>query len=221
MQVFLDADLAYLAMPKTGSTSLHYAMRRRANISFHRAPEQTHMHAEHFEHYIRPYLEGIGKHGVETVCQIREPISWLQSWWRYRSAPGHADSALSTADLSFEDFAGEYLDGVERPYLDISRPIGFLANRKREVLVHTIYRYEDMDLFLELLSRRLGETIKPPRKNASPKRDAPISPAMRSRLEDYFRPELDIWESGTVRDNRSVVQRLGNKAVKMVPNPFR
>jgi len=221
MQVFLDADLAYLAMTKTGSTSIQFALRLHAQINYHRNPAQTHMHAEYFEHFIRPYLEAVGKGGVETVCQIREPISWLESWWRYRSDQDLRGTPKSTADLAFEDFAGEYLDGADRAYLDISRPLGLLADQNGKVLVHTIFRYEDMDLFRRFLSKRLGTQIKFPQKNISPKRAAKLSPAMRSRLQDYFAPEMDIWESGTVRDDRSVVQRLGDKAVKVIANPLR
>ena len=221
MQVLLDANLAYLAMPKTGSTSIQTALRPHAQISYHRNPQQKHMHAEYFEHFIRPYLVAIGKADVETVCQIREPISWLSSWWRYRSDDALADTPQSTARLTFEDFAAEYLDSADRPYLDISRPLGLIADQNGKILVQKIFRYEAMGQFVDYLSSRLDQRIDLSHKNVSPKRNATLSRNMRSRLEAYFAPEMDIWENGTVADTRSVVRRLGDKAIKMVPNPLR
>jgi hypothetical protein len=154
------------------------------------------------------------------VCQIRAPVSWLESWWKYRGTDQMEDPAKTTAHLSFETFAGEYLDQADRPYLDISRPLGFLADQTGKVLVQSIFRYEEMDHFLGFLSARVGAPVTLARRNVSPPRKAPLSAEMRGRLEAYFAPEMDIWESGTVRDPRSVLQRLGDKAVKMIPNPF-
>ena len=221
MLVMLKARLAYLAMPKTGTTGLQAALRKHAQIIFTRNPQQTHMHAEYFEHFIRPYLTAIGATEVETICQIREPISWLESWWRYRTRDGLSAPSRSTAHLSFEAFAGEYLDGIDRPYLDISRPLGFLADQNGKLLVQRIFRYEDMGYFLEFLADRTSGPVRPQRKNVSPAREAHLSLVMRSRLEDYFAPEYEIWENGTERDARSTVRRLGDKAVKMVTDPFR
>ena len=221
MLVMLKARLAYLAMPKTGTTALQAALRGHSQMIFTRDPRQIHLHAAYVERFIRPYLTAIGETKVETVCQIREPVSWLESWWKYRSTDAAAAQGKSTAGISFDIFAGEYLDGADRPYLDISRPLGFLADDSGKVLVDRIFRYEEMDHFLGFLSDRLGERVTIKRRNSSPPRPAPLSKDMRARLEAYFAPEMEIWEGGCDRDPRSAVRRLGDKAVKMVPNPFR
>lgn len=38
-----------------------------------------------FNRYLRPWLEEKGYLELTTFGAIREPIEWLQSWWRYRA----------------------------------------------------------------------------------------------------------------------------------------
>ncbi|NNU80587.1 hypothetical protein HMH01_09080 [Halovulum dunhuangense] len=198
MLLHVEGRFAYLAMTKTGSTSVENAIRRRCHILFTRHHRVTHMPAHHFERYLRPYLTETGIGPIDTVCQLRHPVDWLESWWRYRSRP--EEGAASTAGISFESFANDYMDRADRPCLrDLWRPQAFLCDASGKLIVDIVFRFEEMDLFARFLSRRLDHPVTIEHHNASPRRRAELAPATRARLEAYFAPELDIWESGTAR----------------------
>jgi len=195
----IDGRFAYLAMTKTGSTSVENAIRKHCHVMFTRHHRATHMPAHHFERFLRPWLEESDIRHVDTVCQLRHPIDWLESWWRYRSKPGAWEPEVSTKGIGFDQFAEEYISGADRPYLGVHRPQSFLCDAKGALLVDIVYRFEDMGLFNEFLSVRLARPVKIERHNSSPRRWARLSRASRARLEEYFTPELDIWENRTAR----------------------
>ena len=200
MLLSIDGRFAYLAMTKTGSTSVENALRPHCNVMFTGHHRVTHMPAHHFERYLRPYLEMSGIE-VETVCQLRHPIDWLESWWRYRSKPGEWEREVDSSGVSFETFALEFAEGAERPYLQhIHRPQAFLCNDAGELIVGRVFRFEEMEYFGAFLSERLGTPIKIGKHNVSPKRFwKRLGMSARKRMEAFFAPELDIWESRTDR----------------------
>ena len=81
--ISIDKRLAFLAMPKTGTTALHKALVPHCEIRFGRAPRPKHMSMRFFEEFMLPYLREIGAGDTETVCVILEPVDWLGSWYRY------------------------------------------------------------------------------------------------------------------------------------------
>lgn len=200
MLLSIDGRFAYLAMTKTGSTSVENALRPHCHVMFTGHHRVTHMPAHHFERFLRPYLAESGLHEIDTVCQLRHPVSWLESWWRYRSKPAAWEPEVDTRKVSFETFCAEYIDGVERPYLGMHRQQAFLCDAAGDLLVDIVYRFEDMDLFSDFLSTRLGRPVKIARHNVSPRRLwAPLSRKLKARLEQYFAPELEIWEGKTAK----------------------
>lgn len=200
MLLNIDARLAYLAMTKTGSTSVENALRPYCHVMFTGHHRVTHMPAHHFERFIRPYLAESGINGVETVCQLRHPLDWLESWWRYRSKPPKRERHVSTDGVSFDRFVSEYIEGADRPYLGMHRPQSFLCDESGELLVQIVFRFEEMDLFARFLSDRFGQNIALPRHNRSPRRWARLGRKTRARAEAFFAPELEIWENRVARN---------------------
>ena len=199
MLVHLEGRFAYLALTKSGSTSVENALRPRCQILFTRDHRVTHMPAHQFDRLVRPCLDAMGLPPVDSVCQLRHPVSWLESWWRYRSKPPPEEAHLATGGIGFERFAQEYMDGADRPYLGMHRPMGFLTETggtDGKVIVDLVFRYEDMELFAAFVERRTRRPIRLGRDNRSPFRWARLSRPVRARLEDFFAPELAVWESG-------------------------
>ncbi|WP_112323842.1 hypothetical protein [Oceanibium sediminis] len=199
MLLHIEGRFAYLAMTKTGSTSVENAIRRHCHVLFTRHHRVTHMPAHHFERFIRPYLAESGIEGIETVCQLRHPVDWLESWWRYRSKPQEWEQEVDTSGITFDQFAQEYIDGADRPYLGMHRPQAFLCDSDGALIVDQVFRFEDMPLLARFLSERLGRKITIERHNVSPRRrlQRRLSKAVQGRVESYFAPELDIWENRT------------------------
>jgi len=201
MLLSIDGRFAYLAMTKTGSTSVENAIRSDCPIFFSRDHRVTHMPAHHFERFLRPYLKECGFAGIDTVCQIRHPVDWLESWWRYRSKPGDWEREVDTSDVSFEAFALGFIEGADAPYLNhIHRPQAFLCDDAGTLQVDIVFRYEEMDVFAAFLSARLNRQVSFKRHNTSPRRMwTRLGRNAKARVEAYFAPELDIWENKTAR----------------------
>lgn len=200
MLTHIEGGFAYLGMTKTGSTSVENAIRPLCQIMFTRDHRVTHMPGHHFEKYIRPFLDDMGMTGIDSVCQLRNPLDWLESWWRYRAKPSDWQPEISTKGIGFDQFAAEYIAGEPRPYLaDLWRPQAFIFSEDGRRCVDLIFRFEDMALFEKFLSQRVGTRISIKKHNASPLRWTRMGKATRAALEDHFKPELDLWESGTAQ----------------------
>lgn len=200
MLLHLNGNFAYLALTKSGSTSVENALRPHCQIMFTGDHRVSHMPAHHFERFLRPYLAEAGFGNIETVAQLRHPISWLESWWRYRSKPRKGEEWADTSAIKFEQFAGEYIDGADRPYLGMHRQLGFICDEQGQRQADIIFRYEDMDIFRKFLETRVGTRLALPRDNPSPRRWARLPRPTRNRLENFFAPELEIWEAGVTQD---------------------
>lgn len=200
MLLHLDGKFAYLALTKTGSTSVETALRPHCQIAFSGDHRVSHMPAHHFERFLRPYLEECGFHGIDTVAQIRHPVDWLESWWRYRSKPQSGEPWTDTSGVKFEQFALEYVNGEDRPYLGMHRPLGFVCDESGNQQADILFRYDDMKLLQEFLEHRIGQPLPLPRHNTSPRRWARLGRKARAQVEAFFAPEMSLWESATTRD---------------------
>ncbi len=182
MLISIDKRLAFLAMPKTGTTALHKALAPHCEIRFGRAPRPKHMSMRVFEEFMLPYLREIGAGDTETVCVIREPIDWLGSWYRYRTQ--FRPKAKSTKGISFETFVEGYLEKPQPEYAKVGRPTRFVAGRSGKPAVTHMFRYENIPGMVAFLEKRFGKTIRLPEANVSPRGgEMALSPALRTRLE--------------------------------------
>ena len=131
MFVMLKYQLAFLAVPKTGTTSIEQALRQKADILMRHPPRVKHMTAKTFEEYIRPYLKLIGEENVKTFAVMRKPIDWLESWYFFRrriDGTGRADPRNSTKDVTWPQFVEAYLSKEPPPYANIGKPARFLGS---------------------------------------------------------------------------------------------
>ena len=184
MLISIDKRLAFLAMPKTGTTSLHKALARHCEIRFGRSPRPKHMNQRVFEEFMLPYLREIGAGDTETFCVIREPVDWLGSWYRYRSRAKPDKAPRSTQGISFEDFVEGYLAKPQPVYAKVGRPTRFVAGMSGKPAVTHMFRYENIAGMVAFLEKRFGKTIRMPKVNVSPSAgEMTLSPALRARLE--------------------------------------
>ena len=197
MLVSFDARLAYIAMTKCASTAIETALRPHCEIVYSRKPGLTHMTVRRYREHVVPYLRSTGAPEIETCCQMRHPVDWLGSWYRYLSGPGHAGDELSTAGESFAGFAAGYLEGTNAARRRFGRPWDTVRGIDGKLAVDHVYRYEDMPRFLGFLQDRLGRPLEVERINVSPEGDLALPRALRARLESFFALELEIFESQT------------------------
>jgi hypothetical protein len=186
--------IAYLALPKTGTSSLEAALAPLCDIRFVGSPRAKHMTMSTFEQFMLPYLRRIGIESVETVCVIREPVDWLGSWYRYNSRRGIRKEPRSTRGISFAQFVEGYLAEPQPPYARFGRPSRFVTGRSGRV-TH-LYRYEDLPELVGFLGDRFGTRLELPSLKVSPPRgDLELPPALKARLERERAADFALYAS--------------------------
>ncbi len=98
---------------------------------------------------------GHPRDSYELVTMFREPLAWLESWWRYRAAD---DSRRSTADMTFEEFAQRYLAGDDDAPVPRGRTAKFIR-AQGGVAVDRIFAVDRPDVWEPWFSARVGAPL--------------------------------------------------------------
>lgn len=191
-----------LSMPKCASTSLEEMLSPKSEIIVKNNPLLKHLNCRQFHTKIVPLLRmaGYSRRDYEVVSLFREPITWLGSWWRYRSRPGLRVEGLESdryaGALSFEEFTARYLDGDPSASVIRGRPARFVAGGPRpKVRMNRLFALEQPEVWRGWIQDRLGAELDVSTVNRSRVRDEPtLSAHMRARLEEHFAPEYEIYE---------------------------
>ena len=196
MMAFSRHGFVLLAMPKCASTSLESALAPYADLVIDRPPGLKHLGALGYTRRIAPRLaaEGHDRDSYELVTMFRDPVRWLESWWRYRARPEserHRPGADSS-DLSFDDFARRYVEGDAEAPTPRGRPGQFLTIDD-VVEVDRVLAVERPDTWQAWFRTRLGADVEFGHRNASPAADPELSDATRAALVDFFAPEYAVW----------------------------
>lgn len=191
--VFFKERLVFLSVPKTGTTAYETALRNRADIVVSDPPELKHAPVYRYNRFFRPMFEKVCDVEMETLAVMREPISWLGSWYRYRQRPFMKGKESATHDLSFDDFVRGYLKGEPPAFANVGRQSKFLEPRPNGVSVTHLFRYEDQARLVAFLEDRLECQFETQRENVSPAGELTLSPGVERRLRQKFQEEFDLY----------------------------
>lgn len=185
-----------LSMPKCASTSLVRSLAKDAEIVLRVNPRLKHINCKQFHTLMVPVLRrgGYKRDDYELVSLFREPVAWLESWWRYRRRPELAEKKQDryTGDQSFEEYVREYLRR-ENPMR--GRPARFVAmGDDLDIGVDRIFALERPDVWQGWIAERLGSSVDVGQQNISTEPAEPELPSdLRADLEAFFAPEYDIY----------------------------
>ncbi len=200
MLVFWKQRLVFLSVPKTGTTAWETALAAHASMAVLDPPELKHAPLYRYNRFFRPMFEKVDQSSpVETLAVMREPISWLGSWYRFRRRPFMQGKPQSTADVSFDQFVQSYMQGNPPPYANVGSQAKFLEPRPNGTAVDHLFRYEDQAGLMHFLKDRLGFSIDLPRSNVSPEMDLSLSASTERQLRRKFSAEFDLWNAIPVR----------------------
>lgn len=194
MLVFWKERLAFLAVPKTGTTAIENALSGRASVVVRDPPELKHTPAYRFERFVLPYFQTIDQEPFETMAVIRHPVDWLGSWYRYRSRPALSGMANSTEAVSFDDFVLEYCRGKPKPFANVGSQARFVQDKTGECGITHLFRYEDQAGVVAFLEDRLQVRLDLQRVNVSPIRPMSLSPEVLAHLQAKRPEEFAIWD---------------------------
>ena len=192
MMAFPAHGFVLLAMPKCASTSIESALSPYASLVIDQPPSRKHLGCAGFAKRVAPGLaaEGHPRESYELVTLFRDPIAWLESWWRYRFRLDE-DSDNSTKELSFEHYARRYVDGDPTAPTPRGRPGQFLTIED-SVEVDRVFAVERPDVWMAWFSARLDAELSFERRNVSQRVTPELSEATRAELVDYFAPEYAV-----------------------------
>jgi hypothetical protein len=195
MLMFWKEKLVFLSVPKTGTTAYEQALSDRADMVVSAPPELKHAPIYRYNRFFRPMFEKMGGENFETLAVVREPISWLGSWYHYRRRPFMSGHANATHDASFDEFVNEYMKGTPAGFANVGSQAKFLEPRPNGVRVNHLFRYENQDRLRNFLEERLECKLNIGQANVSPKMDLSLSPGIERRLRRKKSAEFDLWES--------------------------
>jgi hypothetical protein len=195
MLVFFKERLAFLSVPKTGTTAYESALRVRADMSISEPPMLKHAPVYRYNRFVRPMFLKVCDTELELMAVMRHPVSWLGSWWRYRQRPFMAGKPNATHGISFDDFVLAYMKGNKPGFADVGSQFKFLEAQPNGVGVTHLFRYEDQPRLQAFLCARLDVSLNLTRENVSPEMPLNLSPEVEKRFRRKFSDEFDLYNS--------------------------
>ena len=193
--VFYKANLAFLSVPKTGSSAYETALRTHADVVISDPPLLKHAPVYRYNRFIRPMFLKVCDTELELMAVMREPISWLGSWWRYRQRDFMKDKRNATHQISFDDFVLAYMKGQKPGFADVGSQFNFLKRQPNGTGVSHLFRYEHPTRLNEFLSDRLGIEFTLGRENESPVLPMGLSADVEPRFRRKFEHEFALYNS--------------------------
>ncbi len=196
MLVFFDERLVFLSVPKTATSAWQAQLGPMADIIISDPPDLKHAPVYRYNRWIRPMIEKVCGVQMEVMAVMREPVSWLGSWYRYRQRPFMEGRPNSTQGIDFEEFVDGYTRGQRPGYAEVGSQAKFLERQPNGTGVDHLFRYEDQDRLRQFLETRLGQPITLPGVvNASPQAPMELSEAMHAKLRRKCAAEFDLYHS--------------------------
>jgi hypothetical protein len=200
--ISLKYNFALLAMPKCGSTALHAALARHAQIQIGGSPALKHTPFRALESYILPFITNQTRAlpRCEPFSLFREPLHWLFSWYSYRGRPelaasGEGSRGKYIGEISFSDFLNEHFKKKPPSFANFRRQSFFIEDNAGGFGSVTLYRYEDIAFLVQELERRIGKRVQLSEKNVSPKRSMELSSDQIAEARTILRVEYEIYSS--------------------------
>ncbi len=195
MLVFSKEKLVFLSVPKTGTTAYQAALGPRASMIITDPPELKHAPVFRYNRFFRPALEKFIGEGLAVMAVMREPVSWLGSWYRYRSRPAMQGHPNATTEIGFDAFVEAYMKGKRPGFANVGSQAKFMEPQRNGTQVTHLFRYEDQAAITGFLEARLGSRIETPRLNVSPDQALSLSPEIEQRLRRKCAAEFALYDS--------------------------
>ncbi len=195
MLVFFKERLTFLSVPKTGTTAYEKALAPRADMVISDPPLLKHAPVYRYNRFIRPMFLKVCEAEMELMAVMREPVSWLSSWYRYRQRPFMKGKPNSTHGVSFDDFVLAYMRGKRPGFAEVGSQLKFLEQQPNGTGITHLFRYEEQPRLQRFLEERLEMKINLTRENASPPMDVVLSADVESRFRRKFAEEFDLYAS--------------------------
>ena len=142
MQVSLKHRFVFLCTPKCASNSIEAMLRPYVDMDLQGSPSVRHTNVRQFRRYLEPYLVAVAPDTeFETVALIREPVSWLYSWYRFRArnALRTKKHIHCTSHVTFGEFVVAYLADPQPAFARVGSQSDFLTDENGNLGVDHLF----------------------------------------------------------------------------------
>ncbi|MGB5864660.1 MAG: gamma-glutamyl kinase [Sulfitobacter sp.] len=195
MLVFFKERLAFLSVPKTGTTAYQSALAARADLAITNPPLLKHAPVYRYNRFIRPMFLNVCDAEMELMAVMRDPVSWLGSWYRYRRRPFMQGRTNNTCDINFDEFVLAYMKGKRPGFAEVGNQLKFLERQPNGTGVTHLFRYEDQPRLKGFLEERLEMKITLARENESPAMNLALSADVEERFRRKFNDEFAFYDA--------------------------
>lgn len=201
MKISTKYGYAFLCTPKCASTSIESVIHKYSDLSL--TNDFKHINAKKYNRYVVPLLKDIKPNAaIETICLMREPIDWLNSWYRYRSRkelsnPKHPKHKNYTGGVTFEEFLLAYID-IDRPsFAKVGKQHSFITLANGSSGIDKVFPFESLSKIEDYLSNKIGEKLSFPHKNISKKiiDKQGIDKALELKIKEFLKSDYELYES--------------------------
>jgi len=196
MRISTKYGFTFLCMPKCASTSIEKALTPYCQLITQGGnPGLKHTSYRKYKRFLEPFVRPHAQKEIETVCIMREPISWLHSWYRYRKRDKLAGTPKSTIDMDFNKFCELYMENE----IKFGRRLQFdtLRDKDGNVGVDKIFPYENLELAKKYFEEKIGKEIDFPQLNVSKEEEMILDDGIRKRLIDFLQKDYEVYNSIT------------------------
>ncbi len=195
MLVFYKERLAFLSVPKTGSTAYHSALSARADLVITHPPELKHAPVRRYDRFIQNMFRKMYDTEMEIMAVVREPIDWLGSWYRFRRREDRIGHPHSTRDLSFDTFVQAYMQTPQPELADVGSQSEFFRTRNNGVGASHVFKYDHQDRIVDFLQNRLNYEFSLQRENVSPLAETPLSSETEAAFRKHSKADFAVYEA--------------------------
>lgn len=203
MLIFFKPRLVLFAVEKTATSALQQALQDEADVKLFgidpaagRYVSLKHVSFQDYKHDIEPGILDKVTGPLDYVGVIREPVSWLRSWYCYRQRDMDAGTTQSTRGIGFDQFVQEFCSNGPEPYARTKTQSAKLCDAAGRVGLTHLFRYDEFDKLVSFLEERLGHKIAIDRVNVSPTVEVgALSPETMALLRTTHAADFDIYES--------------------------
>jgi hypothetical protein len=190
MQLSIKKGIGFICIPKCGSTTVERFMRPSCDFSLSGNPQLKHIRYEQVQANIWPLLAQLHLKVPYTFAVMREPVSWVESWYRFRARdelapPNHPQHHNYTGHITFSEYVEAVLQPKPPSYARIHSQFYYVRNKAGAVGVDKIIPLEQVGVAVPALLAKHGITVAKPKErlNVSEVRETTTLPNhLRDRL---------------------------------------
>jgi hypothetical protein len=197
MLISVKKRFVFVANTKAASTSIEAALARAAEISRPGGPNEKHtpLNMVRWEYrflFTMPDtpFESFFKFGV-----MREPMDWIESWFRYRK--GNKVASPLPATMTFAQFWDQGDWNIRRKDGSPYAQSDMFCDPRGNLLADLVMPYERLNEVLPQVLQALGIKADVPHLNVSALKavDSSLTPDLRARMRAHYAADYALYDS--------------------------